>query len=93
MTLTVDHQLDRMLEGLGLKIERPNAEEFAGYHPFRDDEGNEHGSFQVFYAADDQADEPGWYWWACFPGCMPDSDSPTGPFPTSEGAYLDAIGD
>lgn len=30
---------------------------------------------------------PGWYWWACFPGCLPDSD-PIGPFDT-EGKALD----
>ena len=23
--------------------------------------------------------EPGWYWWAIFPGCIPDSE-PSGPF-------------
>lgn len=35
---------------------------------------------------------PGWYWWACNPGCLPDGE-PSGPFSTAEGAYLDAIGD
>lgn len=29
---------------------------------------------------------PGWYWWSCFPGCLPDSD-PVGPF-DSEGEAL-----
>ena len=34
----------------------------------------------------DHADEytltaAGWYWWTCFPGCLPDSD-PFGPFAT-----------
>lgn len=24
---------------------------------------------------------PGWYYWFCFPGCLPDSE-PMGPFPT-----------
>lgn len=33
--------------------------------------------------------EPGWYYWYCFPGCMPDSD-PTGPFDTEEEALEDA---
>jgi hypothetical protein len=23
--------------------------------------------------------EPGWYWWPCFPGCMPGGDA-SGPF-------------
>lgn len=31
----------------------------------------------------------GWYWWACFPGCLPDSD-PCGPFPTKAEALADA---
>ena len=31
----------------------------------------------------------GWYWWACFPGCMPDSD-PIGPFQTEADALADA---
>src|ERR1017187_2208461 len=25
--------------------------------------------------------EAGWYWWSCFPGCLPDSE-PNGPFDT-----------
>lgn len=35
--------------------------------------------------------EPGWYWWSCFPGCMPDSD-PNGPFPSETAALADAQG-
>lgn len=31
----------------------------------------------------------GWYWQACFPGCMPDSD-PFGPFKTEADAIKDA---
>ncbi len=31
----------------------------------------------------------GWYWWPCFPGCMPDGD-PVGPFDTEEQAIKDA---
>lgn len=31
----------------------------------------------------------GWFWWTCFPGCMPDSD-PFGPFKTKEEALADA---
>ena len=34
---------------------------------------------------------PGWYWWACFPGCLPDGD-PIGPFETAEEALKDARG-
>lgn len=32
---------------------------------------------------------PGWYWWSCFPGCLPDGD-PYGPFPTERLALKDA---
>ena len=31
----------------------------------------------------------GWYWQACFPGCLPDSD-PVGPFATEAEALADA---
>lgn len=31
----------------------------------------------------------GWYYWFCFPGCMPDSD-PSGPFATEAEALADA---
>lgn len=31
----------------------------------------------------------GWYWWTCFPGCMPDSDA-FGPFETEQEALEDA---
>lgn len=32
---------------------------------------------------------PGWYWQACFPGCLPDS-APVGPFATEADAIADA---
>jgi hypothetical protein len=32
--------------------------------------------------------EAGWYWWSCFPGCMPDS-YPFGPFETEAEATAD----
>lgn len=35
---------------------------------------------------------PGWYWQACFPGCLPDGE-PNGPFDTEELAIADAQGD
>lgn len=31
----------------------------------------------------------GYFWWSCFPGCLPDSD-PIGPFDTYEEALADA---
>lgn len=33
--------------------------------------------------------ETGWYYWPCFPGCIPDGD-PIGPFETEEEALADA---
>jgi hypothetical protein len=36
-----------------------------------------------------QESRTGWYWWTCFPGCMPDSD-PFGPFATEAEALADA---
>tara|TARA_Y100000310_G_scaffold315023_1_gene365106 strand:- start:154 stop:474 length:321 start_codon:yes stop_codon:yes gene_type:complete len=33
----------------------------------------------------------GYYWWSCFPGCLPDSD-PIGPFETLADAIADAQG-
>ena len=33
--------------------------------------------------------EKGWYWWSCFPGCLPDSE-PMGPFATEAQALADA---
>lgn len=33
----------------------------------------------------------GWYWWACFPGCLPDGD-PSGPFDSEADAIADAQG-
>ena len=52
---------------------------------------------EVFYldGGDDMVDDEGeplsagWYWWACFPGCIPDGD-PVGPFETAEDAEEDA---
>lgn len=31
----------------------------------------------------------GWFWWSCFPGCLPDSE-PMGPFDTEAEALADA---
>ena len=33
--------------------------------------------------------EPGWYYWACFPGCMPEGD-PIGPFASEKETIDDA---
>lgn len=66
-----------------------------GYHPFHNEDGEEHGSFEVFWMEGCPAEDhgcdlrPGWYWWACFPGCMADGD-PSGPFASSIQARADA---
>ena len=76
----------------------------AGYHQFHNDDGEPYGSFEVFwddadtgpwsdeprnYDADGEAVKPGWYWWSCFPGCLPESDA-IGPFANSIDARYDA---
>ena len=63
-----------------------DASDYAGYHQFTNI-GREHGSFEVFWEVDEGKE--GWWWWACFPGCLPDGE-PTGPFDTSKEAYEDA---
>jgi hypothetical protein len=49
--------------------------------------------FEVFYWATAQLAEgdytPGWYWWYCHPGCLPDSE-PCGPYRTEQEAYAAA---
>lgn len=60
------------------------------YHHFTDETGAAYGSFEVYWIEDAQAELTGWYWAACFPGCLPDSD-PIGPFETYELALDDAL--
>ena len=69
---------------------------FEGYHSFREEETREeYGSLEVFWADKCTLDSPltglggGWYWWACYSGCLPDGD-PSGPFNTSSEALEDA---
>lgn len=58
------------------------------YHNFIDEEGNSFGSFEVF---EDGPTKEGFYWWPCFPGCLPDTeDDPTGPFTSYDAAFQDA---
>jgi len=76
------------------------------YHSFFNDDGTEYGSFEVFAVSPieaqynkqnaDHADEftifeAGWYWWACFPDCLPDGET-SGPFDTKSDAIDDALG-
>lgn len=52
---------------------------------------------EVFYnpddydlmTAEDDGYEAGFYWWSCFPGCLPDGE-PIGPFDTEAEAIADA---
>jgi hypothetical protein len=64
-----------------------------------------YGSFEVFWVPlqitnvystdydddddDDDQGEPGWYWWSCRAGCLPDGHR-TGPFGSSQKAHEDA---
>jgi hypothetical protein len=50
---------------------------------------NVDGSQYDWLTEDGEPLEPGWYWWSCFPGCLPDSD-PIGPFATEKEALADA---
>lgn len=39
--------------------------------------------------SDEQPMSAGWYWWSCFPGCLPDSEE-MGPFDSFNDALSDA---
>jgi hypothetical protein len=74
------------------------------YYQFTDNNGKGYGSVEIFYmdtcAACDYAKIPlaagdappnyrqGYYWQACFPGCLPDGE-PMGPFQTEAEAIED----
>lgn len=71
-----------------------DADKQVGFHLLR------MGSMEVFWHENTYGDilecdedgnrmEPGWYWWACWPGCLPDGE-PTGPFAYSRDALEDA---
>ncbi len=65
------------------------------YHSFIGEDGNKYGSFETFHMDAAECEEansinpvydgPGWYWWACFPGCLPDCE-PAGPFDSEQEA-------
>lgn len=62
-------------------------------------EGDPHAlpDCEVFYVdgsgelldEDGEQFENGWYWWSCFPGCVPDSEA-FGPFDSKKEAIADA---
>jgi hypothetical protein len=58
---------------------------FQGYHRFRDKDGEEYGSFEVFW-------QSGWFWQPRSPGSPPDGKA-AGPFTTSTEAYQNARGE
>ena len=62
--------------------------------PSRENDPHALPDIEVFYWFDEETDESsrmesGWYWWPCFPGCLPDSE-PNGPFATEAEALADA---
>lgn len=63
--------------------------------PARENEPHALPNVEVFrmygdqYAPNGEPYEPGWYYWFCFPGCLPDSE-PMGPFESYEEALDDA---
>ena len=65
------------------------------YYSFRNDQGEPYGSCEVFFTCgsytqgEEDSYAPGWYWQACFPGCLPDGE-PIGPFQSEEEALEDA---
>lgn len=64
--------------------------EFMKRHEFRLASMNTQVREKMFDAmVDELGIEAGWYWFSCFPGCLPDSD-PCGPFATEAEALADA---
>ena len=71
------------------------------FYEFEGEHYTGHGSLETFHSARTGPDsghwvsgetvEPGWYWWPCFPGCLPDGDA-VGPFQTERDAVIDAGG-
>jgi hypothetical protein len=59
---------------------------FQGYHRFRDKNGEEYGSFEVFWQ------QKGWFWRQRSPGSPADGEA-IGPFTTSTEAYQSARGE
>ena len=54
---------------------------------------------EVFYVEENEIEsddggylDKGWYWWSCFPGCLPDCLDPMGPY-DSEAEALAAAQD
>lgn len=43
----------------------------------------------IAWAIEESGTEGGWFWWSCFPGCLPDGPA-MGPFKTQQEALEDA---
>ena len=64
--------------------------EFSKRHEFRLASMNSAVRAKMFDVMVEELEiEGGWFWWSCFPGCLPDSD-PVGPFRTYDEALKDA---
>ena len=67
------------------------------YYEFEGEHYTGYGSLETFHtdlagvSLNGETVEPGWYWWPCFPGCLPDSD-PVGPYQSERDAVIDAGG-
>jgi hypothetical protein len=65
------------------------------YEPLYEIDPRTSHTVEIFYAdgalAKSFGTRPGWYWWSCRRGFLPDRQ-PTGPFPTSYAAYRDMLG-
>lgn len=52
--------------------------------------GTEPDEYLTILCGEEGAEEqPGWYYWFCFPGCLPDSE-PCGPYDSEAEAIADA---
>lgn len=64
--------------------------EYAKRHEFRLAHMNSQVRQQMLDAiVEEQQLMGGWFWWSCFPGCLPES-APMGPFATRMDALADA---
>jgi hypothetical protein len=61
----------------------------AGKHfPLMDMNSREHEK-AIAWAVEESGITGGWFWWSCFPGCLPDSPA-NGPFKSHKDALKDA---
>jgi hypothetical protein len=64
--------------------------EYMKRHEFRLASMNGRDRERMFDAMiEEEGIQGGWFWWSCFPGCLPDS-SPMGPFASHAEALKDA---